>query len=75
MIICHLVELTYQLRLKLLLQKIHKVSLKAGFRALHLTARKHYSFNYLPSFRDTQREYSSKLLKHSIVKRILVFKQ
>ena len=26
-------------------------------------------------FRGTQREYSSKPLKHSIVKRILVFKQ
>ena len=30
---------------------------------------------HLVSLRGTQREYSSKPLKHSIVKRILVFKQ
>ena len=28
-----------------------------------------------PEYRGTQREYSSKALKHSIVKRILVFKR
>ena len=32
-------------------------------------------FNRQPSNRDTQREYSSKPLKHSIVESILVFKR
>ena len=38
-----------------------------------LTDEKTYSFTYF--FRGTQREYSSKPLKHSIVERILVFKR
>ena len=32
-------------------------------------------FSILPNIRDTQQEYSSKPLKHSIIKRILVFQR
>ena len=34
-----------------------------------------HSFDSLTKLRGTQREYSSKPLKHSIVERILVFKR
>ena len=35
----------------------------------------HQAMSFVTKLRGTQREYSSKPLKHSIVKRILVFKR
>ena len=35
----------------------------------------HQAMSFVTKLRGTQREYSSKTLKHSIVKRILVFKR
>ena len=47
------------------------------YDSIHLWARSYvicFSLNEVPSSRGTQREYSPKPLKHSIVERILVFK-
>ena len=67
MIICHLVELTYPAAtIEIAPSKNSQSFLKGWLPGLEFNGLKTFSFNYLPSFRDTQREYSSKLLKHSI---------
>ena len=50
-------------------------SLKLTIRQCSKCSKLHFTNYFLLCIRGTQREYSSKPLKHSIVKRILVFKR
>ena len=50
-------------------------SLKLTIRQCSKCSKLHITNNVLLCIRGTQRDYSSKPLKHSIVKRILVFKR